>query len=160
MLVPIALIVPNLKTVTRLGLYDTLAGVMAPYRATAFGTFLMRQTFRTVPREFEEAALIDGATLSTSSAMSTAAGETLDRRLLDRLGHRALERISVAADGHQLTVTSAAYGRPRHVHAGRRRRAGVGRGGGGNAIVIPPLVIAFLLFQRQFVESFMASGLK
>ena len=34
---------------------------MAPYLASAFGVFLMRQTFRTIPREFEEAALIDGA---------------------------------------------------------------------------------------------------
>jgi sn-glycerol 3-phosphate transport system permease protein len=31
MLVPIVLLVPNLKMIARLGLYDTLAGVMAPY---------------------------------------------------------------------------------------------------------------------------------
>jgi sn-glycerol 3-phosphate transport system permease protein len=30
-------------------LYDTLPGVMAPYCASAFGVFLMRQTFRTIP---------------------------------------------------------------------------------------------------------------
>ena len=34
---------------------------MAPYFASAFGTFLMRQTFRQIPRDFEEAAAIDGA---------------------------------------------------------------------------------------------------
>ncbi len=34
---------------------------MAPYFASAFGTFLMRQTFRQIPRDFEEAATIDGA---------------------------------------------------------------------------------------------------
>ena len=37
MLVPSALLVPNLTTIVRLGLYDTLPGVMAPYFATAFG---------------------------------------------------------------------------------------------------------------------------
>src|SRR5579859_4165799 len=63
MLVPPILIVPNLTTVVRLGVYDSLLGVMAPYCASAFGTFLMRQTFRTIPRDFEEAALIDGARL-------------------------------------------------------------------------------------------------
>jgi len=61
MLAPIVLLVPNLRTIAQLGLYDTLAGVMAPYFATAFGTFLMRQAFRTIPIELEEAALIDGA---------------------------------------------------------------------------------------------------
>ena len=58
---PPALIVPNLPTVVDLGLYDTLPGVMAPYFASAFGTFLMRQTFLALPRDFEEAAAIDGA---------------------------------------------------------------------------------------------------
>lgn len=62
MLVPPILIVPNLITITRLGLYDSLLGVMAPYFASAFGVFLMRQTFRTIPRDFEEAAIVDGAT--------------------------------------------------------------------------------------------------
>ena len=61
MLVPPILIVPNMTTLVALHLYDTLAGVMAPYFASAFGVFLMRQTFRTIPRDYEEAALVDGA---------------------------------------------------------------------------------------------------
>src|SRR5215469_6610875 len=61
MLVPPILIVPNLRTIVDLGLYGSLLGVMAPYFASAFGTFLMRQTFRQIPRDFEEAAVIDGA---------------------------------------------------------------------------------------------------
>ena len=61
MLVPPVLIVPNMATLVRLGLYDTLPGVMAPYFASAFGVFLMRQTFRSIPRDYEEAAMLDGA---------------------------------------------------------------------------------------------------
>jgi sn-glycerol 3-phosphate transport system permease protein len=60
MLVPPILIVPNMTTLVTLHLYDTLAGIMAPYFASAFGVFLMRQTFRNIPREYEEAALVDG----------------------------------------------------------------------------------------------------
>src|SRR5262249_29977394 len=63
MLVPPILIVPNLTTVAKLGLYDSLLGIMAPYVASAFGTFMMRQTFRSIPPDFEEAAVIDGARL-------------------------------------------------------------------------------------------------
>src|SRR6516162_7464674 len=65
MLVPPVLIVPNMTTLVRLHLYDTLTGVMVPYFASAFGVFLMRQTFRAVPRDYEEAALVDGASLPT-----------------------------------------------------------------------------------------------
>ena len=62
LLVPPILVVPNLSTLVALHLYDTLPGIMAPYCASAFGVFLMRQTFRTIPRDYEEAAVIDGAT--------------------------------------------------------------------------------------------------
>jgi sn-glycerol 3-phosphate transport system permease protein len=46
MLVPVLMIVPNLRIVAQFGLYDTLAGVMMPFFASAFGTFLMRQASR------------------------------------------------------------------------------------------------------------------
>ena len=52
---------PNLATLVSLRLYDSLLGIMAPYFASAFGVFLMRQTFKTIPRDFEEAAILDGA---------------------------------------------------------------------------------------------------
>jgi sn-glycerol 3-phosphate transport system permease protein len=63
LLVPPLLIVPNLQTLVSLRLYERLLGIMAPYFASAFGTFLMRQTFRTIPRDYEEAAMLEGATV-------------------------------------------------------------------------------------------------
>ena len=70
MLVPPILIVPNMTTLVALHLYDTLPGVMAPYFASAFGVFLMRQTFRTIPREYEEAALVEARRACQSSSAS------------------------------------------------------------------------------------------
>src|ERR1700688_2749338 len=61
LLIPPLLIVPNLATLVTLHLYDKLLGIMAPYFASAFGVFLMRQTFRSIPRDFEEAAMLEGA---------------------------------------------------------------------------------------------------
>lgn len=69
MLVPPILIVPNMSTLVSLHLYDTLAGVMAPYVASAFGVFLMRQTFRTIPREYEEARSSMAPPVYRSSSM-------------------------------------------------------------------------------------------
>ncbi|MBV9539549.1 MAG: carbohydrate ABC transporter permease, partial [Acidisphaera sp.] len=61
LLPPVVLVVPNLDMIESLGLFDTLAGIAAPYCASAFGVFLMRQTFRAIPRDFEDAAMTDGA---------------------------------------------------------------------------------------------------
>ncbi|MDE2857669.1 MAG: carbohydrate ABC transporter permease, partial [Chloroflexota bacterium] len=55
------LILPNYQTLVRLGWLDSYQGLMAPYIASAFGTFLMRQAFKQVPKELEEAARSDGA---------------------------------------------------------------------------------------------------
>ena len=54
-------LIPNYLTVRSFGGLDTYAGLIAPYLATAFGTFLLRQFFLTIPREIEDAARIDGA---------------------------------------------------------------------------------------------------
>jgi multiple sugar transport system permease protein len=53
--------VPTLLIVRGLGLVDTLPALMAPNLVTPFGVFLLRQFFKTVPIEIEEAARIDGA---------------------------------------------------------------------------------------------------
>jgi multiple sugar transport system permease protein len=53
--------IPTFVIVRKLGLIDTLGALIVPNLATAFGIFLLRQFFRTLPIELEEAARIDGA---------------------------------------------------------------------------------------------------
>lgn len=60
-----ALVVPNFFIIRILGLYDNLLAVMILYFGSAFGTFIMRQAFRQIPRELEESALIEGAGVMT-----------------------------------------------------------------------------------------------
>jgi sn-glycerol 3-phosphate transport system permease protein len=55
-----ATIIPNYLLVRSLGWTDTFMGLTAPFVATAFGTFLLRQFFRTIPRELQDASTIDG----------------------------------------------------------------------------------------------------
>lgn len=64
MMVPIqATIIPVFVLMSKyLNLADSLASLILPALPTAFGTFLLRQYFMTIPKEFEEAAIIDGAT--------------------------------------------------------------------------------------------------
>ena len=58
---PVILIIPNYLIVGELQWLDTLTAVIVPTAASAFGVFFLRQFFSTLPRELEEAALIDGA---------------------------------------------------------------------------------------------------
>ena len=54
-------IIPNFQTIRQFRWIDTYQGLAAPFLATAFGTFLLRQSFLTLPRELYDAAVIDGA---------------------------------------------------------------------------------------------------
>ena len=55
------IMIPTFLIVRQLGLIDTLGALIVPNLAGAFGIFLLRQFFRTLPIELEEAARIDGA---------------------------------------------------------------------------------------------------
>jgi sn-glycerol 3-phosphate transport system permease protein len=161
MLVPPILIVPNMTTLVTLHLYDTLFGVMAPYFASAFGVFLMRQTFRTIPREYEEAALVDGA-----SRLAIIFRVLLP---LARPGLIAFAIVSVTAHWNEflwplmatsspstqvLTVGLASF------TSGAEAGSEWGVIAAGTFFVAAPLLVIFVFFQRQFVSSFTFSGIK
>jgi multiple sugar transport system permease protein len=55
------LLIPNFLIVDQLGWLDTLWALIVPGAASAFGVFFLRQFFSSLPRELEEAALIEGA---------------------------------------------------------------------------------------------------
>jgi multiple sugar transport system permease protein len=58
---PVILLIPNYLITSRLGWLDTLAAVVVPGAAGAFGVFFLRQFFLGLPEELEEAAALDGA---------------------------------------------------------------------------------------------------
>ena len=58
---PIVLLIPNYIIVSNLRWLDSLTAVIVPGAAGAFGVFFLRQFFVSLPRELEEAALLDGA---------------------------------------------------------------------------------------------------
>lgn len=61
MMIPLALrLIPTYIMADRLGVVDSLAGIILPSAVTAFGIFMMRQFFLAVPIEIEDAARVDG----------------------------------------------------------------------------------------------------
>jgi sn-glycerol 3-phosphate transport system permease protein len=161
MLVPPALIVPNLSTVVDLGLYDTLPGVMAPYFASAFGTFLMRQTFLALPRDFEEAAAIDGApwwAIVWYVLLPMAKPGLIAFAIVSVTAHWnefLWPLMVISSPDHQtLTIGLAAF--TRGAEGGKEW----GVLAAGTLLVMAPLAVAFIAFQRRFVDSFVFSGVK
>ena len=161
MLVPPALIVPNLRTVVDLGLYDTLPGVMAPYFASAFGTFLMRQTFLAIPRDFEEAAAIDGApwwAVIWYVLLPMAQPGLVAFAIVSVTTHwnEFLWPLMVINDPAKQTLTIGLASFTQGAEGGKEW----GVLAAGTLFVMAPLAVAFVAFQRRFVDSFVFSGVK
>jgi len=62
----IMFLVPNYITIARLGWLNTYQGVIAPGLSGVFGVFFLRQFFQSIPKELEEAAYMDGASVWTT----------------------------------------------------------------------------------------------
>ena len=160
MISPDVLILNNYKTIGALGLRDTLAGIAMPYFASAFAIFLLRQTFKGVPRVLEEAAIIEGA-----SRM----------RILWRIYvplalpvYTAFILVSVSFHWNDflwpLVITDSVTVRPLNV--GLQLFSAPEQGvqwaliSAATLMTSCPLLLMFLVLQRQFVQSFMRSGIR
>lgn len=161
LLPPPLLLVPNLSTLVSLHLYDTLPGIMAPYCASAFGVFLMRQTFRQLPRDYEEAALLDGASnlqiiwhvLLPLAAPGLAAFAVVS--LTSHWNEFLWPLIAASSPRNQvLTVGLASFA------SGAEAGGQWGVVAAGTLMVAGPLLVLFAVFQRRITASFAFSGIK
>jgi sn-glycerol 3-phosphate transport system permease protein len=161
MVAPSALILPNFQTVKLLGLLNTRLGIMIPYFASAFGTFLLRQAFRSVPRDLEDAAAIDGcSTLQTiwNVFLPLAKPTLVAFSIVSVVYHynEFLWPLIITDTERARTVTVGLASFTQSAESGAQWNLIAA----GTVIVILPLLAVFILFQRRFVESFMYSGLK
>jgi sn-glycerol 3-phosphate transport system permease protein len=160
MIMPDVLIVENYRTMARLDLVDSIPAIALPYIASAFGIFLLRQAFKTVPRELEEAARVEGA-----------GPIAILLRLYVPLAkpvYLAYGLVSVSYHWNNflwpLIVTNSVEARPLTV--GLQVFSSGDQGVDWSVICAAtlmtsaPLLLGFLLFQRQFVQSFMRAGIR
>jgi len=160
MVMPDVLIVENYRTMTALGLKDTIVAMALPYMASAFGIFLLRQTFKTVPRELDEAARVEGC---GPIALLWKVYVPLARPV-----YLAYALVSVSYHWNNflwpLIITNSVESRPLTV--GLQVFSSGDQGidwsviTAATLITTAPLLIAFLLFQRQFVQSVMRAGIR
>ena len=161
MVAPSALIFPNFQTIRSLGLLNTRLAIMIPYFASAFGMFLLRQTFRSVPRDLEDAAVIDGcSTLQTiwNVFLPLAKPTLVAFSIVSVVYHynEFLWPLIITDTERARTVTVGLASFTQSAESGAQWNLIAA----GTVIVILPLLVVFILFQRRFVESFMYSGIK
>jgi sn-glycerol 3-phosphate transport system permease protein len=160
MIMPDVLIVENYRTLGKFGLIDTIPAIALPYVASAFGIFLLRQTFKTVPKELDDAAKVEGATpLQVLMKVYVPLAKPV---------YVAYGLVSVSYHWNNflwpLIVTNSVEARPLTV--GLQVFASGDQGIDWSIICAAtlmtsaPLLLGFLLFQRQFVQSFMRAGIR
>lgn len=156
-----ALLAPNFATIRQLGIFDTLFAIAVPYFGSAFGVFLMRQAFMDIPRDLVDAGLMDGC-----SWWQLLVHVYLPPSIPSLI---AFGLSSVTWHWNEflwpLIITNSDKSRP--LTAGLVRFTQLGEIGAqwsllsaATLMVIAPLFIAFLIFQRHFVSSFLHSGIK
>lgn len=160
MITPEILIVENYGTLAGMNLVDTIVGIGLPYMASAFGIFLLRQSFKSTPKELEEAARLEGCGMF---------GILLRVYVpLARPTYLAFGLVSISHHWNNflwpLIITNSVETRPLTVGLGifASPESGVDWSiiSAATLLSVAPLLIAFLLFQRQFVQSFMYAGIK
>ena len=160
MVTPDVLILENYRTLQEMNLIDTLTGVGIPYVASAFGIFLLRQAFKTIPKELDDAARMEGAsTLQTIWRVYLPLAKPV---------YVAYGLVSVSYHWNNflwpLIVTNSVETRPLTV--GLQVFASVDQGVDWSVICAAalmtsaPLMIAFLVFQRAFIQSFLRAGIR
>ncbi|HHT72251.1 MAG TPA: carbohydrate ABC transporter permease [Bacillota bacterium] len=161
MMLPVhATIVPNYLIVNKLGLLDSRLALMVPFWATGYGTFLLRQSFRQVPRDFEDAAMIDGCSglRFLYSILLPMAKPTLV----------AFSLISIVTHWNDffwpLVVTDSPAVRTLTMGLAMFVQQESGADWtllmAATIFVTAPLMVLFLIYQRKFIESFMSAGIK
>jgi len=160
MIMPEVLLVENYSTMSKLNLVDTIAGIGLPYMASAFGIFLLRQTFKTVPKELEEAARVEGCSMLQIlwKVYIPLARPTYVAYGLVSVSYHWNNFlwplvITNSVETRPLTVGLAIFGAPESGVEWSIITA-------ATLLAVAPLLIAFMLFQRQFVQSFMHAGIK
>ncbi|MGQ7296142.1 carbohydrate ABC transporter permease [Quadrisphaera sp. KR29] len=153
------LMIPTYVLFARLGLVDGLGAAIVPWLASAFGIFLMRQFFLSIPREVEEAGRIDGANRwqvyrhlvlpLARPALATLAVFTL----LGSWNDLVWPLIAINDDSAFTLQLGIA-----NFQSTRRTEWSLLMA--GNVVATLPLVLFFLVAQKQFVATMTLSGLK
>ncbi len=153
-------IIPNFILMSNLGLVNTYPGLILPFLAGPFGVFLMRQFMLGIPDELLEAARMDGANefrVFWSVVMPIATPILATLGILTFLGNwnSFIYPLVMAQEPQMYTLPVALA-----TFATGQYQADHGMLMAGSVILVVPVLMVFILFQRWITEGIATTGLK
>lgn len=140
-------------------LIDTYAAMILPFLSSAFGTFLLRQFFMTVPKELEEAAVLDGCGHLgiLFRIMIPLAGPILATLAIFTFMWSWNNYIWPLIVTNRIEIRTLQYGL-----AMFKEEGGINWGQlmAGTTISTIPILVVFLLAQKQFIRGVTLTGLR
>ena len=158
MMVPVQVFtIPQFQMVSALGQLDTMFSLLFPGLVTAFGTFLMRQAYKSLPKDLEEASILDGCNIPQTFLFIMA---PLVKSSMVALGiftaifaYRELLWPLIAQNRIMPLSGALAMMQGQHfTHFPRLMAAAM--------LASIPMIVIYLAFQKHFVEGIAASGSK
>lgn len=160
MMIPFqVIIVPMFIEMRQLGLIDSYLGLGLPMIASAFGVFLMRQAMLAIPRELEEAAILDGAShfrlffsIAIPLCIPTIAALTILAFM--SVWNAFLWPLIIIYSPEKMTLPLALA----NLHGEHATDWPLVMA--ATTLATLPIAIIYLVLQRQIAQSFLTAGLK
>lgn len=158
MMVPTQIfIIPQYLMVSKIGMLNTLFSLLFPGLVTAFGTFLLKQNYMSLPKELEEAARLDGCNIGQTFLhvmMPLTKASMVALGIFTALFAYKDLMWPLIANTEQKSMTLA----PALSKLQGQFSSNYPELMAASLIACLPMIILYLLFQKQFVEGIATSG--
>lgn len=152
-------LVPNYEVMVKMNLADTVTALWIPKVFSAFGTFMLREFFKGLPKSLDEAAMLDGCSCfqiylrillpllkpALSSLAILTAISTFKDLMWPLIVNNSMDKMTLSAGLAMLIGEHTTY-YPQIM--------------AGGIIAVLPMIIFFFIFQKQFVEGIATTGAK
>lgn len=150
-------LIPQYLMVSRMGMLNTIFALVFPGLVTAFGTFLLRQGFMGLPKDLEEAARLDGCNIGQTFLFVMM---PLMRSSMVALGiftalfaYKDLMWPMIVNTDKDMLVLSSALAKMQGQYVVKFPELMT-----ASLIACVPMIVLYILFQKQFIEGIATSG--
>ena len=158
MMVPVQIfIIPQYLMVSKMGMLNTIFALVFPGMVTAFGTFLLRQGYMRLPKDLEEAARLDGCNIGQTFLYIMA---PLTRSSMVALGiftavfaFKDLMWPMIVNTDKDMLVLSSALAKMQGQYVSKFPELMA-----ASLIACIPMIVIYMIFQKQFIEGIATSG--
>ena len=157
MIPPQIFIIPQYQMISRMGMTNTIFALVFPGLVTAFGTFLMRQAYKILPKDLEEAAKLDGLSIGKKFLFILA---PLTKSCMVALSvftavfaYKDLMWPMIVNTSKDSLVLASALAKMKGQYVSNYPELMA-----ASLIACVPMIVLYFIFQKQFIEGIATSG--